>query len=264
MKKLCLIYSNCQGDGLRHFLGKTPFAEEYRFETFHNWQGILLEQPFSDMERWAKECDLLIYQPTGELECISGFKIPSTDTMFQSGFFKAERRISFSYIYNHGFFPIMKIGQGPGGIITGRQLHDLAKIHRWGELRTQYENGRLHYDCIGRFANCLAEQYCREKSTDIKLCPFILQEFQSQKLFLSENHPTSAVFAHAAELIYWHLYQKVIVVPVSGENEINLCGAQPVHHSVARELGLRYEPDAVALSHYRVTLDQMIKEYQKA
>lgn len=263
MKKLCLFYSNCQGDGIRFMLEKTPMAEEYEFQIVHNWQLIMLEQPFSMLEDLAKQADVVIYQPTSELECISGFKVPSTDAMFQTGFFKAKTRLSFSYFYNSGFFPILKIGEGPDGFITGRQLHDLGRHKRWGEMRTNYDEGRLHYDCIGRFAACLAEQFSREKHTDIKLCPFILEKFQTEKLFLSENHPTSAVFAHAAELIYQHLYQKVIHISTTGENEINLNGAQPVHHKVVRELGLQYGYDAVALSHYRETLDRMIEAYKK-
>lgn len=267
MKPLLLFYANCQADGVEWFIRKTPLADQLEIKTWHNWRVLMLEEPLARLMADAARAAIFIYQPCKGYICTDGVTVPTTDEIIARVLRPDCVKISFSYVYNTGPFPILKYAKGPDGFITGQCVRSEAKAFpKW--LLESYDAGTLNFDCALRFAECLAEQSRREETTDIKMAPWILQNFQSQKLFLTQNHPTSALFVELAVRILWQLgvnwpHGERMPTPTSihwtTENEANLPGALPVHPSVVRELGLKYDADPDDGT-YRKLLEQMIQE----
>src|SRR5687767_15030851 len=105
-RRLCVCYSNCQGGAAVHFLKKTPMAEHYDFEVYANYRLILGEQSPRQMFNHAAQCDLFLYQPTGEIYGILG-----TEELIHSVVPKSAQKISMAYNFNTGFFPIVLHGK---------------------------------------------------------------------------------------------------------------------------------------------------------
>lgn len=280
MKKLCTLYGNCQMDGCRHFLAKTRMGEEYEFQTFHNWRLMLNEEETAkELLHFAKESDVFIYQPCRGYECKDGTKVPSTDKIITTLASRA-KSISYAYQFQTGFFPIIKVGDGWDGWITGehvkKRLREVIKGHYNGAagMTIDYYSDHLQFDCARRFIECLAEQARREEETDIKMVPWILQNYRKQRLFLTYNHPTSALFAELAKRIYCVVFDALTdhfdgvrlidwygkEIPWTGENEANMNGVMPIHPAVVRELGLEYQPTDNSIEYYRDLLEQMMRE----
>jgi hypothetical protein len=251
MKKLCLFYTNCQGDGILHFLKQSDLAQEYDFQIFHNWQIILGEQDPKDLHVAATHADVFIYQPH---EAQHGAK--STEEI-KSGLLPAHcKTLSFAYQYNHGFFPIIK---HPGGWHTGKAVIERAK--HGINLMASYKARVINFDCVGRFAACLAEQARREEHVDLKFVPFILDAYRYTRLFLTENHPTSFFFQYMAMMVYKALRPAAETLPnfsYKTENDVNLPCGVPHHPIATRELGLEYEESSPDLSEYDKWMEELI------
>lgn len=244
--KVCL-YTNCQGDGIVHFLRKTSLAKDCRFVVYHNWQLIMGEQRPENLIQDAMDCDAFVYQPTPSVK----HGVLSTEDMIEKVVPSKALKISFAYWYNHGFFPIIK---HPAGWITGRAVETLARPwttcdHTRSAYRNQffqaYNSGGMHFDCARRFAECLAEQSRREQSCDVKLVPFILERFQEERLFLVENHPASPLLREGARQIADLLtsWSPPELMPSAHypENDAAIPGGcYPIHPAAVDELGLKY------------------------
>jgi len=206
----------------------------------------------------AARADVFLYQPTDAFESRAGFNVPSTDEIKNLLLPDSCQSISLAYQYNDGFFPLVKHGDWK----TGQRAKELAAISSY-RLFAAY-NADLTYDCARRFVECLAEQSRREQTCDIKMVPFILSMYRGARLFLTENHPSSLMFCHLAQLIYIMLETKepdVTKMITTNENEANLpMGIHPTHQSVVDELGLEYPADERAHEFYREWLEQYLKE----
>lgn len=255
MKPLCCIYSNCQGDGLAHFMKQTSFGGYYDVSIWHNWQMIMKEQDPLAMIEDVKRAEVFIYQPATKLE-----GAPSTEDLCENYLPKHSKRISFPYLYNHGFFPWLKINDsGLDGWIAGEEVKNrIRKPHGQPTLYQSYNDGSLHHDCARRFLECLAEQARREQPLDVKMVPFILGQYREHRLFLSENHPTSALYVGLAFRVLELLN---IFEPLSwaSNNDAKMNGEMPYHVDVVRELGLKFAPDASAHLYYQESLERMAR-----
>jgi len=244
--KIC-VYSNCQGDGIAHFIRKVHPTWEIRVH--HNWQIMLGETSGLAMVQDAKWwCDIFVYQPT------DAFKdAPSTNDIIKD--LGKARPISFPYCYNTGFFPIVKSGT----FWTGNEIIKLAM--RGSPLVEMWDNDEfLIYDCARRFAENVAEQSRREECCTLQFVPFILQNFQTKHLFLLHNHPASPLFVEMARAVLRAIDPKFDVeIPYDGPNDANLPGYHGVHPAVIRELGLRYTPDRRGedMDYYRVLIQEL-------
>jgi Polysaccharide biosynthesis enzyme WcbI len=272
MRKLCLIYSNCQGDGLVHFLKRAGLEREYDFVVWHNWQLMLGEQRPDDMlvsvQQLRQRGGVAIFQPTNSFDCEKlGMSVPGTVELFPKDGYAGVEEISFPYNYNHGFFPFVKMGPGWDGWIGSEQVKEFAKHATSREARDNlikaYFGDRLHYDCARRFIECLAEQSRRERECDIQMVPWILDNYWQHRLFLTYNHPTSVLFAEMARLVIekldlgWHWFS---YLPGIDENEAGMNGVQPLHPAVVRELGLDYPATDHAIEYFHGILSCMIND----
>lgn len=290
MKKLAILYGNCQMDGIRHFLAKSRMGDEYIFQVFHNWRLMLNEEETgAQLLEASHACDVFIYQPCRGFSCQDGTVIPPTDQLsLPARSIDGRKAISFAYLLNHGFFPLIKVGAGWDGWWTGEGVKTRVREflkgtpNGGGGMTIDYFADKLPYDCARRFIECLAEQSRREQETDIKMVPFILENYRKRRLFLTYNHPTSALFEQLTRQIIALLVESEslweCVAPIttenrgssiadrikglswSDDNEANMNGVQPVHPAVCRELGLEYQPTDNAIEYYQGLLEQMMRE----
>lgn len=264
--KTLVFFTNCQNRGVWHFLAKTRLAEEYQPVFANNWQFILQELPLEMLYKSAAGADLFIYQPSNEQRDKEGNKIPSSQELIQTVVPSSTPKISLAYQYNNGFFPIIK--ETADSYTTGHRVAELARTGDMPRFWSAYNSGEMLFDCARRFVGCLAEQVRREKDCDIKMGPFILQNFQKRRLFLNQNHPTSAIFQELARQIYQYLLDDfdsclqdghrlnyepapknigsrlppLGEITIEGDNDAGMNGELPIHPAVVRELGLEFGP----------------------
>ncbi len=260
-----VLYANCQSDGILHFLKKTPLADGNNFSLWYNFRLILLEQDRNACFQALSAADLVIYQSTHALDCRDGFQIPDSETLFKQCLKPGTPTISFSYQFSSGFFPILKVAPGFDGWITSHEVRDIVrrKIPDPSHVLRYFDNDELEYDCARRFIENLAEQSRREQTCDVKMVDWILANYQTQRLFLSQNHPASALFAELARRIL-KTQEMCDPDPISffGVNDAGLPGEMPVHPAVVRELGLKYGSSGDQQV-FRTLLEQMVANPDK-
>lgn len=262
MKQHFVSFSNCQGGAILHFLKKTRLVDHFRFTQVNNWQIILGEQPRDLLYESLRTADVLFYQPTGEFHCVDKEIVPPVDKLIAEFVPKGALKIAWAYQFNHGFFPFLNVGPGADGWIVSREIRKWIAADRVGFF-CAYDDGpvSVHYDCALRFVECLAEQSRREQECDIRMVPFILQNFAKHRLFLTQNHPTSFLLTEMAVRVYgrlgYDLPGALEAMRTDNPNEANLPGTLAVHPAVVEELGLRYPADT-DLSQFDVMVDKMI------
>jgi len=187
MKKLCLIYANCQGRGINAFLQRSAaFRDRYRTEIIENYLAITTGAgiPFDVLQR----TDLFVYQP------VSGrHGIYATDNL---------RRylpsqciiISFPYIYNDALWPLFEEADK----IKGKEVI-VQLIEKSVSLKTivdMFCSGKIDFQFARRFHESMAILRSKESGTDVKIADFIERKLCGEKIFLTQNHQTSSVYVH--------------------------------------------------------------------
>lgn len=247
--KLLVSYSNCQAWGLIFFLKKSKLAEHYEFRHYDNFRIILKEQSADDLFKDAAKADIFVYQPTPAIQYCE----LSTERMLSELVPSSALKLSFSYAFNHGFYPLVLHGQWQ----TSKAVLDLALLDPDG-LLPAYDAGKLNFDCAGRFFDCLAEQRRREETMDVKMWDFILSEYRRQQLFLCENHPASAYFSELARRFLMRIEPSWSEsIPFEGPNDASLPGGLLVSPQVVGELGLGYAPEPGAHEFFRGKIQEL-------
>lgn len=255
MKKLFVSYANCQSIGIFHFLKQTRLVEEYEFKLWNNWQIVLKEQDPAGLFEDARRADVFLYQPTDSL-----YGALSTDAFCNEVVPKDCIKISYPYVFNSGFFPIVKHGRwftGADWITEAKAgATDLLEIYdrHTGNPRAWHPS----FDCARRFSENLAEQSRREEDCTIRLVPWMLQNFQTKHLFLLCNHPASALLVELAKRV-----MEIVAAPddhiftYDGPNDANLPGWHALHPAVKRELGITYDAPGGDMEFYRTLIKEL-------
>lgn len=187
MKKKCVIFGNCHCSGIKKFLEFSKFYEFYELKQYANWQIIKELKLTDDIYINISEADLIIYQPLKDI-----YNCYSTNKNNPESFFNLTKNtckfISFPRIHNNAIFPIFnkrKYSNEVYGKINN-------KINSVENLIYLYDNNLLDFD----FENRMKNNYLisKEKDCDIKIIDFIYDNIRRQKLFLTQDHPTSIIF----------------------------------------------------------------------
>ena len=206
------------------------------------------EQDGAAMIKELPTADIFLYQPAGKMD-----PVPSTDDIVKFHLSERCSCVSFPYLYNHGFFPFLEAE----GSFSAQLKYLLSTKVR--NVFLEYNGGIINFECGRRFIECLAEQSKREQLMDVKMTDWILANYRKQKLFLSENHPTSATYVEITRRI---LVQLEIFEPKgmtwTDVNEVGMNGVMPLHDAVVKELGLEYQADPEAHNYYRYSLEKII------
>jgi len=252
--KSCVIYSNCQADGLALFLKAMRFP--YQITIYRNYQMILGEQKISDLISDARTADLLIYQPTNEKHG------ESSSHNILKALKPGCRSISFAYVYNHGMHPLTEHGtKWPGAEFINPEYWQMTLP----KILALYDAGEFDFALWPRFLHCLGEQATREATTDIKLTRWMANPINfERRLLLNVNHPTSYLFIEMAEQVMrlLDIQPNLHDLPVptdapSAENLANLPCTVPFSEYVRKEFSSYRKTDPEAHNFYRAYLQKL-------
>ena len=219
-KMICIIYSNCQGRGVRRFLEKQDnFRADYSIHVINNYTAIAENKELPT--ELLKKADLFIYQP---IHAKHG--IYSSDKVLSLLSEKC-KCISFPYIYNDALWPIF---EKKGRYVGGNSVICLMKENKSLKyIIDTFMKLEIDFDFTGRFSYSNSILKKKEQVTTVKVADFIKQNFRSRRLFLTCNHPTSYVFAYCVNQILARLgYDLLENAENLPENIANLPGFWPV------------------------------------
>lgn len=196
MKKICIIYANCQGRGINTFLQKHGiYRENYENHLFENYHALEKSIPLPlDL---LKKADLFIYQP---LQDIHGqYATDHVKTYLPA----TCKKISFPYIYNDALWPLFEERDKIGGeevilnlIEKGYSLKRIIRMFCAEEIDFEFER---------RFQKSLEILKQRETVTDLKVSDYILKNIRKEKIFLTQNHQTSNFYLYCTNQILKYL-----------------------------------------------------------
>ncbi|HIJ91448.1 MAG: WcbI family polysaccharide biosynthesis putative acetyltransferase [Desulfobulbaceae bacterium] len=218
-KQLCIIFSNGQGLGVQHFLNKSPhFANYYDIIFLCNYKSEWQEKKIPS--ELLKNASVVIYQDL--LNNDRHLKFKDIGKFIHS----SSRLISFPNIYFSGLWPFFEEG---ANILSGEEiLDDINKGEGFKSLIRKFCSLSLELDFDKRFSNSKQQLIHNESNTDIKISDFILEHIHKEKLFLTQNHPTSIVFAYLVNQILSLLNFPRISCDCTNTNEANLPGYWPI------------------------------------
>lgn len=249
MKKVCLIYANCQNKLVAQYLNKSSdFNQEYlihRFPVHH-----LIEKESTIPQELLQQADLFIYQPVKKIhgDRSSEFILSQLPSSCQ--------KISFPSLYFKGYFPqycknpankVIKpnypygiMPHGDSNIISlvneGKSVTEIIKI-------LSDPNFYSRDFVIKNFNSTINELAKRETTIDIKVSDFIKLHYQNYYLFHTQNHPSDLLGSYIANQIL-----ELINLPILTQNLLEesfdrevLDSIQiPIYPSVIKHLDLKF------------------------
>ena len=211
MKKIIIIYANCQGDiGLKYFLSK--LLPNYLIYSFANYKYIKNKKKLD--YNIFKLCDIFIYQPLNKK-----YKEYSTDICIKESCIhylkKKCIKISFPYIYNNALWVLttkewdgidnLKIIKKNSDYVYIENQEIIINLIRKGyslnEIIDKFNNLEIDFDIKNRYKISLLILKEKEKKCDIKIVDYIIKNIRYKKLFLTKNHPTTHIFIHLIKQI---------------------------------------------------------------
>lgn len=192
-KKLNLVvFGNCQSATLTAMLRQHIDLEKYSIRLLINnprTGGFLGEE--KTFEALSKS-DILICQALGN-------KHGKLSINYLREFlYNRCKIIAFPYIFNSG---ISSLSYAPDsskhsyGMIFGSEII-VRLISKDGLESTieQFKQGMIDFSLLERFERCIDESRRREKTLDIKLTDYIIDNYQNSQLFITHNHTTKTLY----------------------------------------------------------------------
>jgi tetratricopeptide (TPR) repeat protein len=275
VKKVCLVYANCQNKLIAEYLNQsTFFNQEYQIHRYA--VHMLMEQQKTIPDEMLKQAELFVYQP---VKNIHGDRSSQSilDRLPSSC-----RTISFPSLYFKGYFPqycknpvnhVIKpnypygvIPHGDANIISllteGKTIAEIISILSDPDFYTQ----EFSLETLNK---TIAELRHRESSLDVKLSDFIKSHYQDYYLFHTQNHPTDIVGIYIANQILKLLNLPKISDPLLFTNPQRgvLDNFQvPIYPSVIKHLGLKFAQEKIVYRHSsfatnELSFAQYISEY---
>jgi len=229
MRKNCIIFANCQGEAIHHFLKKSKeFTQNYNVRYFINFE-IIEKGHNAKFFELLKSADLFIYQPLNKKHI---------EYATENLLLKVNKKctiISFPYIYNTAGSPLLEIGDSNNNkenlnlaynILGSEKINQLIKdgtsIRRAIRQLLQI---KINFDLKHRFEQSIKILISKEAETDIKVSSYILQNHTTERIFLTQNHPTSGILVYCANQILKILnYGLIKQTEIKSINEANLPG----------------------------------------
>lgn len=231
MKRI-LIFANCQGRFIIPFL---KMVDSFEIDSFHNYKYIYDTKINKNILKKLKTCDIFIYQPLSD-------KYPVYNTKKLLTYLKNDcQTISFPYIYNDAFTPLIKttkkddysngeysLDKSNKGDFVYKNTEPIIKLKNKGytldQILNMYKNNEIDFLYSSRFNESISILREKEKYTDIKISQFIIDNHQKHKLFLYHfldlkpdftfcNHPSNILINEYSNLIIEKMgYNRVILL----------------------------------------------------
>ena len=136
-----------------------------------------------------KNADLVIYQPLSDVH-----NCYSTNRNNPESFFRLLNEecntVSFPRIHNNAIFPMFH-KNAQQSFLYGSIHHSFQSLD---ELIYMYDNNLIDYNFDCRMVKNYYTSKQKEADCDVKIADFIYENISNQKLFLTQDHPTSFVF----------------------------------------------------------------------
>ena len=274
MKKLCIVYANCQNELIANYLTKSDeFNREYFIKTIPIHR--LIRKQTTIPNRILKQAQLFIYQPVKNVH-------GDRSTEYLLGKLSADcQHISFPPLYFTGCFPQFCrnpnkraieslypygiIPQGDANIISMLEQNiGIDKIINHLNSDSFYQRQYLE----NNVNKGLRELARRESNLSIKISDFIRDNYQKYRLFYAHNHPTDNMGIYVVNQIlklvnFPELDDKLIPNPQRGVlDKIQI----PLYPSVVKHLELDFAQSITFYKHKsfctnRLTLNNYIRKY---
>lgn len=235
MKKLCLIYANCQGQGLGYFLNQSPdFEKNYRVEYLYNY--LMIEEKKELPAELLHQADLFIYQP-----------IDDKHDLYSTSFVLSRladrcQPISFPYLYNDALWPLFRNGKKVVNAEPVLELLDSGASVP--EVLFRFLALKIDFKFQQRFEKSLKILQERESVTQIKAADYILKHLKTERLFLTHNHPSTPLFIHCTNQILGVLgYAHLRKADFPHLNAANLPGYFPISSYERAHYQFSYQDD---------------------
>ena len=233
-----VYYSNCQYAGINYFL-QISVPTYYNIFHLENY-GLIKEKKSIPVDK-LKEADIFIYQPIDKRHGIY-----STDNTIENNIMSYLspkcKTISFPYIYNSALWCLIPpanidgyVGEYPDiDKYVNREPIQQLKSHGYSlnDVLRMYSNNEINFDYENRFEKCIEILRDKERKCDVKVSDFIVKHIGSNRLFFTQNHPTTCVFVHIANqvlsILGYNLKYNEFAFP---ENICNLPGEWPTSSS---------------------------------
>jgi hypothetical protein len=234
-KKICIIYANCQGRGIKIFLQKHPlFNETIEIITLESY--IFINEQLQLPIDLFKTASFFIYQPVD-----NKYGYYATDHV-KSYLPEHCQSISFPYIYNNALWPLFEDVQG----IVGQEA--ISKLFEQGyslkQVTDLFFDEAIDFKFEERFKQSISILKEKERMTDISISDFIACNLRKNKLFLTQNHPTSIVFVYCVNQMLRRLGFSVLPETLSYHvNEASLPDCWPLSPYEKKFYGYQYNDD---------------------
>ncbi len=275
MKKVCIIYSNCQNRLLAKYLHKSKeFNQKYTIKRYR--AHLLMRKGATIPDKVLKQAELFIYQPVKNIHGIS------SSEYLLSRLSRNCQCISFPSIYFTGYFPqycrnpvpqTSNINY-PGGIIPHGDANIITMLKQGfkeKEIITKLCDPNFYSQkfLLLNLQQTLEELARRESELTIKISNFIRVNYRDYYLFHTQNHPSDILGVYVANQIL-----KQIHLPTLG-NELSFNNPSvdvlnhiqlPIYPSVIKNLELTFAKDILSYRHGsfytdKMTLEKYVSEY---
>lgn len=102
--------------------------------------------------------------------------------------------VTLPYFYNTGFASLIYSPIG-NKVFGGEPIESLKKtgVDKY-EAKEMLEQGRIEFNIINRFGECMNELAQREQHCTLKIAPYIYKCYRTTRLFDTHNHPSKGVY----------------------------------------------------------------------
>ena len=182
------------------------------------------------------------------------------------------KTISFPYIYNNSFYPVKgplvikdSCRKKPCSVIFNNSeiiTHLIDKKYTLNEILKLFLENKIDFNYQKRWDNTNNILQEKEEKCDVKIVDFIKQNFNKQRLFLLENHPTSVVFINVVNQILEIIKIPQINLSNYGINDANLPGMSiPLDNSSKTFFNYEFDIDPNNFQYYKQLITNIYNFY---
>ena len=269
------IYGNCQIGALRKILlysaEFSAIYKEVQIRPFH----LKDKNEEAGVPKILKNVDLFIYQPI--LPQFQRGIIPVYGTEYLLTLLKDNAMaISFPVAYFTGYNPESIIFRDNNGYVLLQEEGNFSAVHDLNILMA-YHHGMSWQDCVSyiqkdniytpelietNVTDSLGLLIEREKSIDVKISDFIIENWQKQRLFFDPNHCANFLILYEANQIL-HLLGLPSLNPaiLTGCPEYLSIARPFVYPNVRKHFALSFAEEPIQYNNRTFTLDGAVRKY---
>lgn len=240
-KQKLVVVGNCQRSGIIHYLYKSEeFRNLYDCKHYANWEMIKNKESIPIQE--LKSADCVIYQPLREEHGIY-----STDPTVENsiGYFIKDTsfKIGFPFVYSTYMWPLYQKSTTGGAVWIGNDPNsnraEKNKGNHWvgaepidellesgltvNDIVELYNENKIDWKYQERYDDSISILKDKEKTTHVKISPFIEKNLSKNLLFLIPGHPSSLIFLTMAnQILEKHNMQLLDSEEILSYNEVSI------------------------------------------